>query len=219
MRDASTHRSMSRSEGCNSPIYPPLHIPHRQPARTSRVSSGGLFPPAKCARQNVFRKAWAPRRRPFCTRACLQRRNCHALGERGFACTPNLLALASPFRMAKKLADRPSWTVGLNTHQKSRIALTFGTVTIKHGTPYNNSCMRKTTPGDPQALSPSPWCLTGAPGRTRLWLRRRPSVMRHTDFVRCTLEAQLIRPETGSGLGAQFAHGRRSCSDFSAPWH
>jgi hypothetical protein len=129
------------------------------------------------------------------------------------------LSLASLPSDGKKLADRPSWTVGLNTYQKSGIALTFGTVTLKHGTPYNNSCMRITTPGDPQTLSASLRCLTGAPSRTRLRLRGRPSAMRNTAFVRCTLEARLIGPETGSGLGAQFAHGRRSCPDFSASWH
>jgi hypothetical protein len=91
-----TRQLMSTNEGSDSPNYPPLHIPHRQPARTSRVGSGGLFPPTKCARQNVFRKTWAPRRRPFCTRARLQRRNCHAPGERGFACRPKRLALTQP---------------------------------------------------------------------------------------------------------------------------
>lgn len=69
-------------------------------------------------------------------------------GERGFACAPNRLALTSSFRMAKKSADRPSWTVGLNTHQKSGIALTFGTVTLKHGTPFNTNIVRVTAVSD-----------------------------------------------------------------------
>ena len=121
---------------------------------------------------------------------------------------------------------------------KGRIATTIHPFTFRTGNPASTSRVSDSAASAPPRVractiptpltpiaSRSPAVLSDGkkladrPSRTRLCLRGRPSAMRHTAFLRCTLEARLIRPETGSGLGAQFAPGRRSCSDFSASWH